>query len=121
MNEWIEKIQFAFIVIVCICVGIQLIRYICLEIRNHRRSRAPVMTDRAVAYYKHPEENAIYLTNGYNYLYYITFHTDSGLAVKLYMTRDDFYIIQEGSSGMLTWQDDKLWKFIPDNAERSSL
>ena len=98
-------------------IGFGIIRFIVLEYRTHKNSNAPVFTDHATVLIKHPETDAPYLGRGYSYVYYITFHTDFGETVKLYMNRDDFYTLSEGDTGMLTWQGEKFWKFIPDKKE----
>lgn len=121
LNALMDNMKVVFLVVFCLCAGCQLIRYILLEYRIYRNNKAPVYTDRAVAHYKHEETDAPYLGRGYSYVHYITFHTDSGIAVKLYMNSDDFYIIQEGDTGELTWQGNKLWKFIPDKKKEESV
>jgi len=88
-----------------------LIYFIMVEYRNHKRSSAPVETARAVAYYKHPDMEPVLMGRASTYVYYITFHTDSGDILKLYMNPQDYYSIPEGSWGMLTWQHNKFWKF----------
>lgn len=88
-----------------------LIYFITVEYRNHKRSSAPVETARAVAYYKHPDMEPVLTGQASTYVYYITFHTDAGDILKLYMNPQDYYSIPEGSWGMLTWQHNKFWKF----------
>ena len=98
-----------FTLIPAIIFGV--VRFAVLEYRLHKNSIAPVHTERATVYFKHPETDAPYLGRGYSYVHYVTFHTDRGEAVKLYMNRYDFYPLQEGSTGALTWQGEKFWKF----------
>lgn len=114
-------VKIAAVMIIGFSAVCGVIRFIILAYRGHKTRNAPVFTDRATVYFMHPEKDAPYLGRGYSYVYYITFHTDSGLAQKLYMTKDEFYIIQEGDTGMLTWQGNKLWKFIPDKKKEESV
>ena len=90
-------------------------------IHTIRRNNTPVETDRAVAYFKHPESETATLRTLQGYrnegTYFITFHTDHGEAVKLYMTGQDFFEINENDVGMLTWQGTRFWKFEPDRKE----
>lgn len=113
-EQMMDILSTVLVVLFSISVLYQIIRYIMLEYRGHKNRNAPVYTERATVYHKHEEKDAPYLGQGYSYVYYITFHTDFGEALKLYMTRDDFYILQEGDVGELTWQGEKFWKFIPD-------
>jgi len=85
--------------------------FILVEYRNHRKNSAPVETARAVAYYKHPDMEPALAGRHSSYIYYITFHTESGDILKLYMNPNDYFSIEEGSWGMLTWQHNKFWKF----------
>ena len=89
--------------------------FVLVEYRNHKRSSAPVETARAVAYYKHPDMETMTVRTSVGLrnesTHYITFHTESGDILRLYMTDKDFYAIPEGSWGMLTWQHNKFWKF----------
>ncbi len=117
LNAIADKAKPVIIALICVSVGFQLVRFLVLEYRIQRNSKAPVFTAHATAYYKHPEIDAPYLGPGYRYVYYITFHTDIGESVKLYMTGDDFYVINEGDTGQLTWQGEKFWKFVPDSKE----
>jgi len=93
------------------------VRFVILAYRGHKNRNAPVYTERAAVYHKHDEVDVPYLGRGYSYVHYITFHTDFGEAVKLYMNRDDFYIIREGDVGQLTWQGEKFWRFVPEKKE----
>lgn len=101
-------------ILFAISVLFNIVRFGIHEYRRYKISKAPVFTARATAHCKHPEMDAPYLGRGYSYVYYITFHTEFGEAHKLYMTRDDFYIINEGDTGELTWQGEKFWKFMPE-------
>ena len=75
---------------------------------------SPILTNRAVAYHKHSEQ--VHVAQGFanSAVFFITFHTDGGLILKLYMNSDQFYIIREGQTGQLTWQGDSLCRFTPD-------
>lgn len=112
--EWMPTVLW---ILVIPAIVYSIARFVVLEYRGYKNRNAPVYTERAVAYHKHEEKDAPYMGRGYSYVYYITFHTDFGEAVKLYMTGDDFFIINEGDAGMLTWQGEKLWKFIPEPKE----
>ena len=94
-----------------------IIRFVLIEYRLHRNSTAPVCTDRATVYFKHEEKDLPYMGRGYDYVRYVTFHTDRGEAVKLYMTGQQFFELQESDVGMLTWQGTKFWKFEPEKKE----
>lgn len=94
-----------------------LIWFFYSHIKSEKRNRLPVVTDKAVVYQKHPDP--VYVpgagsryNTGSSYVYYITFHTDSGLILKLYVNPDVFYTIEEDSRGELTWQGDRFWKFL---------
>ena len=93
------------------------IRFVIIEYRLHKDSVAPLCTDRATVYFKHPERSLPYMGRGYDYVCYITFHTDHGEAIKLYMTGQQFFEIQENDVGMLTWQGTKFWKFESEKKE----
>ena len=113
-----EKIiQIIFYVSIGFFVLYEVIRIAVTMYRNNRRDKAPVRTERAVAYHKHEKNDLVLLGRHSTYVYYITFHTDFGEIVKLYMTRDDYFIINEGDVGQLTWQGEKFWKFVPENKE----
>ena len=94
-----------------------LIRFIIIEYRLHKDSVAPLCTDRATVYFKHNEKDLPYMGRRYDYVCYITFHTDHGEAIKLHMTGQQFFEIQEDDVGMLTWQGTRFWKFIPEKKE----
>ena len=94
-----------------------IIRFAIIEYRLHKNSAAPLCTDRATVYFKHEEKDLPYMGRGYDYVRYITFHTDHGEAVKLYMTGQEFFEVNENDVGMLTWQGKKFWKFEPEKKE----
>lgn len=85
--------------------------FILVNYRSSHRSNAPVETARAFAYYKHPDMEPSLNGRHSSYTYYITFHTDSGDVLKLYMNPTDYFSIAEGSWGLLTWLADRFWKF----------
>ena len=86
-------------------------RFILMEFRLHRRDKSPVQTAPALAYFKHPDMKPVLAGRSSTYVYYVTFHTDSGESVKLYLNPGQFHSIEEGSRGILTWQGDRFWKF----------
>ncbi len=94
------------------------IRFILLEIRNHKNSKALVRTERATVYYKHEEQDYLPQGNSSSCVFYITFHTDFGEIVKCYMNYDHFYIIEQGAVGELTWQGERFLSFVPERKER---
>lgn len=87
------------------------IYFVLVNYHSNKRNNAPVETARAMAYYKHPEMEPVLTGRASTYVYYITFHTESGDILKLYMNPKDYYSIPEGSWGMLTWQSDRFWRF----------
>ena len=87
------------------------IYFVQVNYRSNRRNNAPVETALALAYYKHPEMEPVLTGRASTYVYYITFHTESGDILKLYMNSQDYFAISEGSWGILTWQHNKFWKF----------
>ena len=104
-----------YLLIVSIILSI--IYYLRNELRLHRNNQAPVFTERATVHYKHEEQEMVYAGRGHNELFYVTFHTEGGQQLKLSMTYEPFYILEEGDSGILTWQGEKFWKFLPDKKE----
>lgn len=114
MEKVIEIILFAGL---GFFVLFEIIRMAVTLHRNNKKNKAPVYTERAVAYHKHEKTDIVFAGIHSTYVYYITFHTDFGEILKLYMTRDDFFIINEGDVGQLTWQGDKLWRFVPEKKE----
>lgn len=97
-----------------VSIVLLIIYFIRNEIRLHRNSQAPVCTERATVHYKHAEKEMVYSGRGNNELFYITFHTEFGQQLKLYMTYEYFYTLEEGDTGTLTWQGERFWKFVPD-------
>lgn len=106
-------------ILVYICLGlaaiIGLYKFILLEYRTARICNAPEVTVRATVYYKDPDCFPVPAGRTTNYVYHITFHTESGEALKLYMNRDAYFNIPEGASGELLCQGEKLWRFTMDN------
>lgn len=97
--------------VIGLSLGLMLVNWIRLELSGHRNRTANVQVSRAVAYYKHPEVDYLPQGNASSGVYHITFHTDGGDIVKLYMNPGDYYSIEEGAWGELTWQGEKFWKF----------
>ena len=93
------------------------IRFAIIEYRLHKDSVAPICTDRATVYCKHPERDLPYMGRNYDYVCYVTFHTDHGEAIKLHMTGQQFFEVNENDTGALTWQGEKFWKFEPEKKE----
>ncbi len=91
-----------------------LVRFIRLEIRNARNSKAPVCTERATVYCKHAEQDYLPQGRSSGAVFYITFHTDLGQIVKCHMDYEHFYQIEEDATGQLTWQGERFWRFIPE-------
>ena len=112
-----QTIQILFYASIGFFVLYEIIRFAVTAYRNNRKNKAPVCTDRAVVYFKHPERDLPYMGRGYDYVCYVTFHTDHGEALKLHMTGQDFFEIQENDVGMLTWQGTRFWKFEPEKKE----
>lgn len=110
-------IKVIFYVAIGIFILYEIIRMTITIYRNDKKNKAPVYTERATAYHKHKETDIVFAGMHSSYVYYITFHTDFGEILKLYMTGNDYYIIPEGAVGQLTWQGDKLWKFVPEKKE----
>lgn len=106
-----QIIHTAEIALIVIAVGIGIFRFILMECRLYKRDRCPVETAPAVAWFKHPDMEPVLTGRASTYVCYITFHTDAGESLKLYMTRVDFYSIEENSRGLLTWQGTRFWKF----------
>ena len=92
-----------------------LVRYILMEYRTAKIRNAPEVTVRATAYYKDPDSYPVMAGRTTNYVYHITFHTESGEALTLYMNRDAYFNIPEGASGELLYQGEKLWRFTFDD------
>lgn len=86
-------------------------RFLLTGYRLRKRDQCQVETAPAVAWYKHPDMEPVLAGRASTYVYYITFHTDSGDILKLYLNPTEFYSIEEGSRGILTWQGTRFWKF----------
>lgn len=97
--------------LVILAVAAFVVYFILVNYRSNKRNNAPVETTRATAYLKHPDMEPVLNGRHSTYIYYITFHTDCGDILKLYMNPTDYFSISEGSCGMLTWQGDRFWKF----------
>lgn len=114
----VEKIRSVANILLYIALGFCILYWIAhtvvLEYRSRKNNNAPVMTAPAVAYLKHPETALVNQGRSNADVHFITFHTDSGDIVKLYMNAKDFYSIPEGSCGMLTWQGTRFWKFTQE-------
>ncbi len=82
-----------------------------VEYKLRQNNKAPVSTSGAIAYFKHPEQALVNAGRTSGDVHFITFHTDSGDIIKLYMNPRQFYAIPEGSRGILTWQGERFWKF----------
>ena len=110
-----QTLKYAMYILIGLGVLSFLAHFLIIEIRSHKRNNAPVETGLAMAYCKHPEfETTTVRTNvgmRNDTIHYITFHTESGDILKLYMHEKDYYAISDGSRGTLTWQADKFWKF----------
>lgn len=95
-----------------------LFKFILMEYRTAKIRNAPEVTVRATAYYKDPDTFPVMAGRTTNYVYHITFHTEAGEAVTLYMNRDAYFNIPEGASGELLYQGEKLWRFtLEDGTE----
>ena len=94
-----------------------IIRIVRREYRLHKNSNAPLFTDQATVYFKHEEKDLPYMGRGYDYIRYVTFHTKHGEVLKLYMTGQQFFEINENDVGILTWQGEKFWKFEQEKKE----
>lgn len=105
---WIHALK---VVLIVIAAASFVIYFALVEYRSYKRNKAPVETARAVAYYKHPDMEPALAGRHSSYVCYITFHTETGDILKLYMNPQDYYSISEGSWGILTWQHNKFWKF----------
>ncbi len=104
------------IVSITIGLGYSLFRWLYIEWRNHKSQKAPVQTCDAVVQCKHPEKVLVNQGRTSGDVHFITFRTSSGETPKLYMTFRDFYAMEEGAKGTLTWQGERFWKFIPEEA-----
>lgn len=100
----------AFAVLYHICY------FIAVNYRGYKNRKAPVFTGRATVHHKHPETEYISGNKvwGNENVHFVTFHTDLGEILKLYMGADNYYRIQDGDTGKLTWQGERFWEFIPE-------
>lgn len=110
--EFLKHLEIVLLVLAVISFAV----YLVLDARRTRRkNETPVETSRALVYFKHPESEAMTVRTSVGlwneHIHYITFHTDSGDILKLYLHEKDFLAIPEGTWGTLTWQGDKFWKF----------
>jgi len=95
-----------------------LFKFILMEYRTAKIRNAPEVTVRATVHYKDPDTFPVMAGRTTNYVYHITFHTESGEALTLYMNRDAYFNIPEGASGELLYQGEKLWRFtLEDGTE----
>ncbi len=113
-----ELFETIFFCIVGASLLFLLVRFCVIEYRLHKIGKAPVYTEPATVHYKHPEQDLINAGRANGSIFYITFHTDFGVAVKCYMGYEHFYILEEGMHGELTWQGERFIKFIPETKER---
>jgi hypothetical protein len=97
--------------LLALVIGIHLINTIRIQVGAYRQRRLPVLTAPAEAWYKHPGMEPVLIGRHSTYLFHITFRTEDGLEMKLYMNRDVYFIIPEGAKGDLVWQGDRLIKF----------
>ena len=116
MSEVILK--YAQPVVLGLIAGSMILTFVLIEYQNWKKNNAPVQTARAVACYKDPEMRASIDGRNHTYIFYITFRTESGELLNLYMGRDEYYSIPEGAAGELTWQDKKLWRFERTSQEK---
>lgn len=110
-----KYVEIGAYVLLGIAAGFALYKFILLEYRTAKIRNAPEITVRASVYYKDPDTFPVIAGRTTNYVYHITFHTESGDAVKLYMDRDAYFNIPEGASGELHYQAQKLWRFTMDD------
>lgn len=89
--------------------------FIAVNYRGWKINRAPVETARSTVYWKNPEPTQQLLGRHSSMIYYITFHTDNGNILTLYLNAQDYFSLQEGDTGLLTWQADRFWKFIKED------
>ncbi len=92
-------------------IGFLVIRFFLLEYFTWKNNRQPVQTSGATVFWKDPVPGYLPQGRASSSVYYITFHTDSGETARLYMGYQDYFTIEEGARGILTWQGEKFWKF----------
>ena len=98
-------------VIIGLIILVGVLRFSIMEYRLYKRDQCEVETAPATAFYKHPDMEPVLAGRSSTYVYHITFHTDSGDILKLYMNPTEYHSIQEGDKGKLTWQGPRFWKF----------
>lgn len=88
------------------------------NLRGYRNRRQPTITIRATVVGKAQNmSNAIhggFATRDGGGVYMLVFNTANGLQVTLTVPRDDYYNLQEGTKGILTYQGSKCEKLTPD-------
>ena len=99
------------LVLIILAAGGFFVYFIVVNYRSSKRNNAPVETCRAFVYYKNPKMHPVLLGRHSSYVYYVTFHTESGDVLELYLNPTDYHSISESSWGTLTWQADRFWKF----------
>ena len=109
MNK--DQLEHIIAAVLFLSAGLAILRFFYMEYRLWKIRRAPVETARATAYHKHPDMEPVLAGRSSTYVYHITFHTDSGDILKLYMNPTEYHSIQEGDKGKLTWQGSRFWKF----------
>ena len=92
-------------------IGIKLVNVVVIQFRGYRNRRQPILTAPAVALYKHPGMEPVFIGPRNTFLHHITFRTESGLEMKLHVSPDVYHIIPEGAKGTLVWQGEKLMEF----------
>lgn len=85
--------------------------FIVVNYRSSKRNNALVETARAVVYYKNPKMEPVLLGRHSTYIYHVTFHTETGEILTLYLNPQNYHALSEGSWGILTWQADRFWRF----------
>ena len=88
-----------------------LVYFIVVNSRSSKRNKAPVETARAVVHYKDPKIEPVLLGRHSTYIYHVTFHTETGEILTLYLNPQNYHALTEGNWGMLTWQADRFWRF----------
>lgn len=97
--------------LLALVIAIKLVNIIVLQIRGYRNRRQPVLTAPAVAQYKHPGMEPVFIGVRNTFFHHITFRTEGGLEMKLNVSPDVYRIIPEGVSGELVWQGENLIRF----------
>ena len=97
--------------LLALVIGIKLVNVVVIQFRGYRNRRQPILTAPAVALYKHPGIEPVFIGPRNTFLHHITFRTESGLEMKLNVSPDVYHIIPEGVSGDLIWQGENLIRF----------